>query len=87
MSEPEASAPSQAFLERYTQLRERVERPPAERPGTDTIEAIAAWLVGPARQITTGTEAFDEFCWRNAYLSPPERTSPGTPCMRSMRRP
>jgi adenylate cyclase len=64
MSEPEAGAPSQAFLERYTQLRERVERPAEGRPDTGTIEAISAWLVGPARQMTTGTEAFDEFCWR-----------------------
>ena len=64
MSEPEATAPSQTFLERYTQLRERVERPAGERPETDTIEAISAWLIGPARQTTSGPEVFDEFCWR-----------------------
>ena len=49
---------------RHLQTVELVERPPAERPSHDTIEAIAAWIVGPARRITSGPHAFDEFAWR-----------------------
>jgi adenylate cyclase len=64
MTEPEATPQSNLLLERYTQLRETVERPPAERPEIDTIDAIAEWLVGPARQMTSGAAAFDEFSWR-----------------------
>jgi adenylate cyclase len=43
---------------------EVVERPPAERPAHDSLDAIAEWLVGPARQIASGVHAFDEFAWR-----------------------
>jgi adenylate cyclase len=64
MSEPESNPPSMSFQERYTRLRETVERPPEQRPTADTIEAIAEWLVGPARQLATGPTAFDEFSWR-----------------------
>jgi adenylate cyclase len=64
MTEPEATPQSSLLLERYTQLRETVERPLAERPEIDTIDAIAEWLVGPARQMTSGAAAFDEFSWR-----------------------
>src|SRR5260370_19851834 len=40
------------------------ERPPGERPPHDSLDAIAEWLVGPARRIATGVRAFDEFAWR-----------------------
>src|SRR5271156_5266954 len=43
---------------------EVVERPPAERPKHDTIDAIIEWLGGPAQQIPTLIEEFDEFAWR-----------------------
>jgi adenylate cyclase len=40
------------------------ERPPEERPRHDSLEAIADWVVGPARQHARGLEVFDEFAWR-----------------------
>ena len=40
------------------------ERPPGERPAHDTLDAIAGWLIGPARRIASGTRALDEFAWR-----------------------
>src|ERR1700736_7028698 len=40
------------------------ERPPGERPASDSLDAIAEWLVGPARQIASGVRALDEFAWR-----------------------
>jgi adenylate cyclase len=43
---------------------EVVERPPAERPAPDSLDAIAEWLVGPARRIASGARALDEFAWR-----------------------
>jgi adenylate cyclase len=43
---------------------EVVERPAAERPAQDSLDAIVEWLVGPARQIVSGIRAFDEFAWR-----------------------
>ncbi len=43
---------------------EVVERPPGERPAHDSLDAIAEWLVGPARRIASGARAFDEFAWR-----------------------
>ena len=64
MSEPEPNPPSLTFQQRYTQLRETIERPPEERPTADRIDAIADWLVGPARQLATPAMAFDEFSWR-----------------------
>jgi len=39
-------------------------RPPAERPSHDTLEEIAAWLIGPARRITSAPQAIDEYAWR-----------------------
>src|SRR5271170_3149392 len=48
----------------YFLAREVVERPPAERPKHDTIEAIVEWLAGPARQISSLIGGFDEFAWR-----------------------
>jgi len=41
-----------------------VERPAAERPAHDSLDAIAEWLLGPARRIASGIRAFDEFAWR-----------------------
>src|SRR5438067_9315354 len=43
---------------------EMFERPPSERPAHDSLEAIAEWLVGPARRIASGVHALDEFAWR-----------------------
>jgi adenylate cyclase len=41
-----------------------VARPPEDRPGRDTVEGIAEWLVGPARHNASGARSFDEFAWR-----------------------
>jgi len=40
------------------------QRPVSARPSHDTVEAIAAWLIGPARLIGSATQAFDEYAWR-----------------------
>ena len=40
------------------------ESPVAERPPKDSPDAIAEWLVGAAREIPEGLQAFDEFAWR-----------------------
>jgi adenylate cyclase len=48
----------------YFPTGEVVKRPPSERPKHDTIEAIIDWLGGPAGQIPSLTEEFDEFAWR-----------------------
>jgi adenylate cyclase len=40
------------------------ERPPGERPAHDSLDAIAEWLIGPARRIESGVRALDEFAWR-----------------------
>jgi hypothetical protein len=50
--------------QRYVVTTGVFERPIAERPTTDSPGAIAEWLVGAAREIPTGLEAFDEFAWR-----------------------
>ena len=49
---------------RYVVTTGVVERPVAERPTKDSPDAIAEWLVGAARAIPTGLQAFDEFAWR-----------------------
>ena len=49
---------------RYFLTGDVVERPPAERPKHDTIEAIIDWLAGPAQQIPSLVGEFDEFAWR-----------------------
>ena len=64
MSESEPNLPSLSLLERYTTLRETIERRPEQRPTVDHIDAIAEWLVGPARRLTSGAAVFDEFSWR-----------------------
>ena len=43
---------------------EMFERPPGERPAHDNLDAIAEWLIGPARRIESGIRALDEFAWR-----------------------
>ena len=43
---------------------EMFERPPGEHPAHDSLDAIAEWLVGPARRIESGVRALDEFAWR-----------------------
>src|SRR5690348_10113829 len=41
MSESEPNLPSPSFLERYTKLRETIERRPEQRPAVDPIDAIS----------------------------------------------
>ena len=48
----------------YLQTADIVERPPAERPTHDTIDAIIDWLADTARQIPSLVSGFDEFAWR-----------------------
>jgi adenylate cyclase len=60
-SEP---APSAGRDLRYVVTAGVVERPVAERPAQDSLDAIAEWLVGEAREIPSGLEVFDEFAWR-----------------------
>lgn len=43
---------------------EVVERPVAERPASDSIEAIAEWLIGDARRVGSAARAIDEYAWR-----------------------
>jgi adenylate cyclase len=50
--------------QRYLLTRDVVERRPAERPSQDSMQAIAEWIVGPARHVTSGVSAFDELAWR-----------------------
>jgi adenylate cyclase len=50
--------------QRYLLTREVVQRPPAERPTQDSIQAIGEWLVVPARHIPSGVSTFDELAWR-----------------------
>jgi adenylate cyclase len=49
---------------RYFQIADVVERPPAERPRHDTVEAIIDWLAGPALHVPSLSGEFDEFAWR-----------------------
>ena len=49
---------------RYLPTGDVIERPPAERPKHDTIDAIIEWLAGPAQQIPSLSGEFDEFSWR-----------------------
>ena len=37
------------------------QRPVSERPSHDTLEAIAGWLIGPARRIASAPQAIDEY--------------------------
>src|SRR5215469_13025488 len=66
----ETIAPTPQF--RWPRLREGqsifttgvYQRPVSERPSHDTVDAIAAWLNGPARLIASAPQAFDEYAWR-----------------------
>lgn len=42
----------------------KFERAESDRPNSESIAGIAAWLIGPARRISSFTEMFDEFAWR-----------------------
>jgi adenylate cyclase len=74
MSQQPVSPETQVFAPqaRRPQLREGqsllttgvYQRPVSERPSHDTLEGIAAWLIGPARQIASAPQVFDEFAWR-----------------------
>src|SRR5215472_14795121 len=57
-------APSAGRDQRYVLTTGVVERPVAERPTNDSLDVIAEWLVGAAREIPSGLHAFDEFAWR-----------------------
>jgi adenylate cyclase len=57
-------SPTVSIDPQYFPPGEVVERPPAERPKRDTIDAIIEWLGGPAGQIPSLIEEFDEFAWR-----------------------
>src|SRR5215467_7252831 len=57
-------APSTGRDQRYVLTTGVVERPVAERPTSDSLEAIGEWLVGEARNIPSGLDVFDEFAWR-----------------------
>lgn len=63
MTAANVQAPAGA-IDPYIHTAEIVERPPAERPVRDSIGAIGDWLIGPALQIATSAQAFDEFAWR-----------------------
>jgi len=52
------------IVQSYMHTAEIVERPAADRPLRDTVDAIADWLLGPALQVATGAQAVDEFAWR-----------------------
>jgi adenylate cyclase len=45
-------------------VADSIERPAAERPAHDTIEAIAQWLNEGARRNPSFTRTFDDFAWR-----------------------
>jgi len=51
-------------VQSYIHTTEIVERPAADRPLRDTVDAIADWLLGPALQAATGAQAVDELAWR-----------------------
>ena len=49
---------------RLLHIDEVVERPPAERPKHETVEAILDWLYRPALLDESGARAVDELAWR-----------------------
>ena len=63
MSDPEPIRQSETIRRNLRQIA-TFERPPEERPSHDDLEAIAEWLVGPARRHARGLNVFDEFAWR-----------------------
>jgi adenylate cyclase len=57
--------PSSLIVEgRNVIVTEVVERPVAERPARDTIQAIVEWLIVGARQIGSFARTIDELSWR-----------------------
>ena len=64
MNDPQLKAATPQLDLRYLRTAEIFERPPAERPAHDSVDRIAAWLVGPARSVASGPQVFDEFAWR-----------------------
>jgi adenylate cyclase len=62
MADPERK-PIVSIDPQYLQTIDVIERPPAERPKHDTIDAIIDWLASDARQISLA-KGFDEFSWR-----------------------
>jgi adenylate cyclase len=60
----EAESPSLIVEGRNIIVTEVVERPAAERPRHDTIEAILDWLIGDARKIGSFAQTIDELSWR-----------------------
>jgi adenylate cyclase len=52
------------IVQSYIHTAEVIERPPADRPPRDTVDAIADWLLGPALQAASGAQAVDELAWR-----------------------
>ena len=63
MSDPGPIRQSESVRRNLRQIA-TFERPPEERPSHDSLEAIAEWLVGPARRHARGLHVFDEFAWR-----------------------
>ena len=63
MSDAEPIRQSETIRRNLRQIA-TFERPPEERPSQDSLEAIAEWLVGPARRQARGLNVFDEFAWR-----------------------
>ena len=59
---PQSSA--SGIAQSYIHTTEVIERPAADRPLRDTVDAIADWLLGPALQAATGAQAVDELAWR-----------------------
>jgi len=64
MTDPAQQPAAGRIVQSYIHTTEIVERPAADRPVQDTVDAIADWLLGPALQVPTGAEAVDEFAWR-----------------------
>jgi adenylate cyclase len=64
MTDMTQKSPAGGIVQSYIHTTEIVERPAADRPLRDTIDAIADWLLGPALQVATGAQAIDEFAWR-----------------------
>src|SRR5579864_507601 len=63
MAEPDRD-PIDGSDPRLFQIGDVVERPLAERPQHDTVEAIIDWLAGPAQHVPLLVNEFDEFAWR-----------------------
>src|SRR5215472_8348921 len=64
MSETTPLVAAGGIVQSYIHTTEIVERPAADRPHSDTVEAIADWLLGPALDVATGAQAIDELAWR-----------------------